>query len=99
MRILTPSPRTEESEREARRAVITTQILRLLDLLPGAVTMHVRDLWKDHYRVNVLTGQDALSHRITESYFIHVDDNGQILTSTPPVTRRMSDPQMLRSSL
>jgi hypothetical protein len=44
-------------------------------------------LWEDHYRVNVLVGPDAASARVANSYFLVVDGDGAIVTSTPRLTR------------
>jgi hypothetical protein len=47
----------------------------------------VRLLWKDHYRVNVLVGADAVSAKVAHSYFLVADGDGNIIASTPKITR------------
>lgn len=62
----------------------------LLDALgPGrpACRAQVRRVWDRHYRVNLLTGADPASTRIVGSYFLVVDGDGNILTSTPRIHR------------
>jgi len=38
--------------------------------------VQVRRLWDDHYRVNVLIGEDAASAKIANSYFVEADGDG-----------------------
>jgi len=49
--------------------------------------LQIRQLWEDHYRVNVLVGKDAASVRIAHSYFLVADGNGNIVASTPALIR------------
>jgi len=44
-------------------------------------------LWGNKYRVNVMTGTDANSDRIPNSYFVVADENGNILHSTPQIRK------------
>jgi hypothetical protein len=44
-------------------------------------------LWENHYRVNVQTGADAVSARIAYSFFVAADADGNVLASTPEITR------------
>jgi hypothetical protein len=48
----------------------------------------VRPLWQDHYRVNVFIGADAASAKIAHSYFLVVNSDGNIIASTPKITRQ-----------
>ena len=64
---------------------------RVLDLLGKPGDLHrvqVRRLWEGHFRVNVLTGADAASAKVSHSYFLEADGTGTILASTPPISRR-----------
>jgi len=45
-------------------------------------------LWRNHYRVNVQTGADAVSVRIAHSFFVEVDENGNIVESVPVLERQ-----------
>jgi hypothetical protein len=63
---------------------------RVMDALgtPGALlTVQVRALWKDRYRVNVLVGTGGPSPKVAHSFFLVVDEEGVILDSTPAITR------------
>jgi hypothetical protein len=44
-------------------------------------------LWENRYRVNVQTGDDAVSARIAHSFFLAVDADGNVLESIPAITR------------
>lgn len=50
----------------------------------------VAPLWGDHYRVNVVTGDDPSSVRIPHSFFVTTDGRGNILRSTPNIRREYS---------
>jgi hypothetical protein len=78
--------REDEGHRQ-RSALIGGHVLRALGQ-PGALhRVQVRQLWEDHYRVNVLVGPDAASARVAHSYFLVVDPAGAILAATPKITR------------
>jgi hypothetical protein len=47
----------------------------------------VSKLWRDHYRVNVLTGSDATTVRIPHSYFVRTGVGGDVVSTAPPITR------------
>jgi hypothetical protein len=76
-----------EGEAPQREALIGKQVLRALGQPGDLRRVEVRRLWDGHYRANVLVGPDAASARIAHSYFLATDDAGNILTSTPEVTR------------
>lgn len=50
--------------------------------------VQVRRLWSGHYRVNVLVGPNAASVRVAHSYFLEANDDGDIVSSTPCVTKQ-----------
>ena len=56
---------------------------------PGTLErVQVRPLWDAHYRVNVFVGADAASARVAHSYFLVADGNGNIVSSTPQITKQ-----------
>src|SRR5262245_43365413 len=64
---------------------------KVLDQLgrPGDLyRVEVRRLWEGYYRVNVLTGPDAASVKVSDSYFLQTDGGGNIVASTPRISRR-----------
>jgi hypothetical protein len=69
-------------------AVIRGEVLTALGRPPGMFRVAVFPLWQNHYRVNVLTGADALSVRIRHSYFVTANDEGDIRSSDPVITRQ-----------
>lgn len=68
---------------EAIRAGILTALGRPADLYRVAVL----PLWGDHYRVNVVTGDDPTAARIRHSYFLAADGRGNIIEVTPRIAR------------
>ena len=84
------NPQTDaECKGQARRnAAIGSHVLHGLGQPGALLRVDVRHLWQDHFRVNVVVGPDAASARITHSYFLVADGAGNVLLSTPKLTRR-----------
>jgi hypothetical protein len=85
------SRQTVDQVKEARRqrkAVIRQHVMDTLGQPHDLYGVQVRHLWEDHYRVNVLAGVDAASAKVAHSYFLLTDGDGNILTSTPKITKQ-----------
>lgn len=87
-----PAGRNEtEDRREARRTLhdlVGQQVLHALGGArppAGAQKVEVRPLWGNHYRVNILVGAGAVDARIAQSFFLTTDEDGNVLSSTPPL--------------
>jgi len=80
---------TEQDRHDSQRrtAVIGGHILQTLGQPVSLHRLQVHQLWDDHYRVNVLVGADATSIRIAHSYFVVSDGAGNIVASTPKLTK------------
>jgi hypothetical protein len=77
-----------KQEGERRNAVISQQAIQTLGR-PGELDrLQIRQLWQDRYRVNVLVGADVVSAKIGHSFFLVVDRDGNIIESTPKITRQ-----------
>lgn len=72
-------------------AAVRGSVLSGLGRPPGPHRVQVRRVWGDRYRVNVLVGRDAASTTIAHSYFLVVDEAGNIETTSPAI-RRQYDP-------
>ena len=70
------------------KALIGKQVLHALGEPRNLLKVQVRPLWDGYYRVNVLVGEDVTSARVTDSFFVTIDGEGKILTSSPKVVRR-----------
>ena len=78
----------EKEQRQQLAAVIGNRVIHSLGQ-PGDLHMvQVRHLWEDRYRVNVLVGADTASARVIHSYFLVADLDGNIIESTPKITRQ-----------
>ena len=73
---------------QQRSAFIVGQLMHALGRPAALYRVEVRPLWEDHYRVNVFVGADAGSTRVAQSYFLVTDEDGNILASTPKITRQ-----------
>ena len=78
----------EEQARQERKTVIGKHVIHTLGQPANLHTVQVRHLWEDHYRVNVFVGVDAASAKVASSYFLVADSNGNILASTPKITKQ-----------
>jgi hypothetical protein len=77
----------EKEARKQRKAAIRKQVIDTLGQPHDLYSIQVRHLWEDHYRLNVLVGVDAASAKVGHSYFLVADSDGNILASTPKITR------------
>ncbi len=72
---------------ERRRGVIAGQVLQALGRPATLFRVEVRLLWDNHYRANLFFGADVVSTRIAHSFFVVADDDGNIVTSKPEITK------------
>jgi hypothetical protein len=78
----------EQQRRQQRKVVIGQHVMHTLGQPGDLRAVQVRNLWDDHYRVNVFVGLDAASAKVAHSYFLVADSDGNILASTPNITRQ-----------
>lgn len=78
----------EKHEPQQLNAAIGRHVLLTLGLPGDLHRVQVRQLWERHYRVNVLVGVDAASAKVAHSYFLAADSDGNIIESTPKITRQ-----------
>ena len=69
-------------------ALISKQVMHTMGKPTNLLTVQVRPLWEDWYRVNVFVGEDITSASIANSYFLRADGDGNIVESTPLITKR-----------
>ena len=70
-----------------REGVIRAGVLAALGRPGHLFRVTVVPLWEDHFRVNVVTGDDPSAVRIPHSYFVAADGRGNIIASTPAIRR------------
>jgi hypothetical protein len=78
----------EPEQQQKLEALIGKRVIDTLGKPGDLQKLQVRRLWDDHYRVNVLIGEDAASAKIAKSYFLEADSNGNIVWSTPKITKQ-----------
>jgi hypothetical protein len=82
-----PQANQEKQGRTQREAVVGNNVARALGATEEGQQMQVRELWGRHYRVNILIREDAACTRIARSFFLVSDDEGNVVESTPPITK------------
>jgi hypothetical protein len=89
---VTQQPKQHEDPEQHKRAMLNAligeQVIHVLGQPDNLLQMQVRLLWQNHYRVNVLIGADAASARIANSYFVKSDSDGNIVESTPKISKQ-----------
>lgn len=83
-------PARVEEEKQVQQHLkteISKQVFKSLGQPVNFQSLQVRHLWTEHFRVNVLVGTDAASSTVAHSYFLNVGSDGNIITSTPKITR------------
>jgi len=82
----------EQHKRKALNALIREQVIGMLGEPLDLLSVAVRPLWDNNYRVNVFAGKDVASARIANSFFLAVDADGRILTCNPTIPKRLGGP-------
>ena len=67
---------------------IGRNVMLALGRPPDLHAVQVRRLWGNHYRVNVFTGPDPLSSRITSSFFVVIGEDGAVVRSFPEIVQK-----------
>lgn len=67
---------------------IRRQVVRTLGTPGDLLSVQVRPVGGERYRVNVVVGKSVSSTRIANSFFLTADAEGNILTSSPTIVRQ-----------
>ena len=78
----------KQHKHEMMDSFIEEQIMHTLGKPSNLLKVQIKRLWENCYRVNVLIGGDAASVRIANSYFVKADSDGNIVVSTPKITKQ-----------
>jgi hypothetical protein len=90
--------RAEQAEHREEKAAsdqrvagrIRQHVLAALGTPPVAHEVHVRPLWANYFRVNVLLGESVTCLTIAHSFFLQADSEGRVLTSSPELVQHYS---------
>ena len=83
-----PRAQPEKQAADQLVGVIEGHVLQALGRPQDLHRLQVRRVWGDNYRVNVFTGPDAASAKVAHSFFVVVDVDGNIKTSTPAIVHK-----------
>lgn len=78
----------EKDEREKLDDLIREQVIHALGTPSDLRNVQVRKVSDNQYRVNVIVGENAGAVRVANSYFLVVDSNGGLITTTPRITKQ-----------
>lgn len=67
---------------------IGKQVIDLLGEPDALRRVQVQHLWADYYRVNVFIGPDMSSSKVAHSYFLTIDGEASISSSTPKIVKQ-----------
>jgi hypothetical protein len=73
--------------RDTVNDLISEQVVHRLGSPIDLLDVRVCPLWADHYRVNVLVGEEFVSRRVADSFFLVTDEEGKIVSSSPAIAR------------
>jgi hypothetical protein len=79
--------REKPSPRQLATA-ITRSVMAALGRPDDFLKLSVLPLWQNYYRVNVLTGADAVTARVAHSFFVAIDALGNVTESNPKIPKR-----------
>jgi hypothetical protein len=83
-----PKDKMKQEERETLDNLIREQVIHALGTPTDLRNVQVRKVWKDHYRANVIVGVNAGSVRVANSYFLVIDSDGSLISTTPKITKQ-----------
>ena len=78
----------ERKKQEHQSAIIAKYVMDALGQPDELRKVQVKQLWDDHYRVNVLIGENAASARVAHSFFVAVNCDGKVIACTPNVRKQ-----------
>jgi len=76
------------AQRETLDHLIRKQVMNALGTPIDLLHVQIRTLWEHHYRANVFVGVNTGSVRIANSFFLHMDSDGGLITSSPKITKQ-----------
>src|SRR5439155_5711323 len=83
----------ERHKRETLSSLVREQVIHALGEPSDLLNVQVRPLWGAHYRVNVFVGINDGCAKISHSFFLVTDNDGNILESTPKIKRHYEPEQ------
>jgi hypothetical protein len=88
LQCMQPKNDMKMDERKALDSLIREQVIQALGKPIDLRNVQVREVWSDHYRVNVIVGDNAGSVRVANSYFVVIDSDGGLIGATPKITKQ-----------
>jgi len=73
---------------EQRTAQVAAEVMRRLGRPEGLRRVDARMLWDGHYRVNVLVGESNATARLAHSFFVRIDEAGNLVSAEPEIARQ-----------
>jgi len=77
----------KEHQQQQVGHMIGKQVIDLLGEPDTLRRVQVQHLWADYYRVNIFVGPDMASSKVAHSYFLTIDGDAAISSSTPRIVK------------
>jgi hypothetical protein len=78
----------DKGKRDKLNALIGEQVMHTLGEPGNLLKVQVRPLWENFYRVNFFIGSDTAFAKISNSYFVQAESDGNIVASTPKIMKQ-----------
>jgi len=71
----------------AQKTRIRSQVAKMLGNPADLLKIRVHPIGSENFRVNVWAGKSFTSARVTDSFFLTTDGDGNVMASTPKIVR------------
>lgn len=77
----------ERHQQDTLNSLVREQLISTLGKPDDLLSVQIRPLWGTNFRANVFVGANVACAKITHSFFLVTDDDGNIVKSTPTMKR------------
>jgi hypothetical protein len=81
------SKEIERHKQDTLNTLVREQLITTLGKPDDLLSVQIRPLWGTNFRANVFVGANVACAKITHSFFLVTDDDGNIVKSTPTMKR------------
>lgn len=82
-----PDKEENQSPLAAQKTRIRSQVAKMLGNPVDLLKIRVHPVGSENFRVNVWAGKSYTAARVTDSFFLTTDGDGNVMASTPKIVR------------